>query len=132
MGLDEPHLASTENVLRVHHPKHLERLGKSVDFDSDTPYYPEIETHARRAAGAAIGSVDLALSGRKGFALIRPPGHHATPTRAMRFCYLNSIAIAASYALGMLGARIAEHVERVVFAPDSGEKLVQLLKAFLG
>jgi hypothetical protein len=63
----KPRLASTEDVVRVHHPKHLERLGKAVDFDSDTPYYPEIETHARRAAGAAIGSVDLALSGRKGF-----------------------------------------------------------------
>jgi acetoin utilization deacetylase AcuC-like enzyme len=103
----KPRLASTEDVLRVHHPKHLERLGKPVDFDSDTPYYPEIETHARRAAGAAIDSVDLALSGRKGFSLMRPPGHHATPTRAMGFCYLNSIAVAAHYALATGCERVA-------------------------
>jgi hypothetical protein len=38
-----------------------------VDFDADTPYYPEIEDHARSAAGAAIATVDLALSWMKGF-----------------------------------------------------------------
>src|SRR5271166_4634756 len=88
----KPRLATEEEVLRVHRPNHLERLRRPIDFDADTPYYPGIEEHARRAAGAAIGSVDLALRGRKGFSLMRPPGHHATPTRAMGFCYLNSIA----------------------------------------
>jgi acetoin utilization deacetylase AcuC-like enzyme len=94
-----PRLASEEEILRVHHPKHLERLRRPIDFDADTPYYPGIEEHALRAAGAAIGSVDLALRGEKGFSLMRPPGHHSTSTRAMGFCYLNSIAIAAYYAL---------------------------------
>ena len=64
-------------------------------------YYTRIEEHARRAAGAAIGAVDLALRGEKAFALMRPPGHHATSTEAMGFCYLNSIAIAAHYALAI-------------------------------
>ena len=95
----KPRLATEQEVLRVHRPTHLERLRQPFDFDDDTPYYPEIEEHARRAAGAAIGSVDLALRGKKGFSLMRPPGHHATSTRAMGFCYLNSIAIAAYYAL---------------------------------
>ncbi len=103
----KPRLAMEGEVLRVHHPKHLERLRKAVDFDADTPYYPGIEEHARRAAGAAIGSVDLALGGRKGFSLIRPPGHHATPTKAMGFCYLNSIAIAAHHALATGCERVA-------------------------
>jgi acetoin utilization deacetylase AcuC-like enzyme len=103
----KPRLATEDEVLRVHHRKHLERLRKPVDFDDDTPYYPGIEEHARRAAGAAIGSVDLALRGRKGFSLIRPPGHHATSTRAMGFCYLNSIAIAAYYALAIDCERVA-------------------------
>src|SRR6478672_4871213 len=58
-----PRLASREEVLRVHHPKHLERLREALDFDGDTPYYPGIEEHALRAAGAAIGAVDLALRG---------------------------------------------------------------------
>jgi acetoin utilization deacetylase AcuC-like enzyme len=102
-----PRLASEEEVLRVHHPKHLERLRQPVDFDADTPYYPRIEEHAVRAAGAAIGSVDLALRGHQGFSLMRPPGHHATPTRAMGFCYLNSIAIAAYHALEAGCERVA-------------------------
>ena len=59
----KPRLASEEEVLRAHCPKHLERLRQPVDFDADTPYYPGIEEHARRAAGAAIGAVDLALVG---------------------------------------------------------------------
>src|ERR1700731_356367 len=95
----EPRLASEQEILRVHHPKHLERLRQPVDFDADTPYYPGIDAHARRAAGAAIESVDLALRGQKGFSLMRPPGHHASSNRAMGFCYLNSIAIAAYHAL---------------------------------
>src|ERR1700760_3165303 len=36
-----PRLPSQEEVLQAHHPKHLERLRKPVDFDSDTPFYPE-------------------------------------------------------------------------------------------
>jgi len=95
----KPRLATEQEVLQVHRPYHLERLRRPIDFDSDTPYYPGIEDHARRAAGAAIGSVDVALAGKKAFSLMRPPGHHATSTRAMGFCYLNSIAIAADYAL---------------------------------
>jgi acetoin utilization deacetylase AcuC-like enzyme len=95
----KPRLATEEEVFRAHRPKHLERLRQPLDFDADTPYYPSIEEHARRAAGAAIGAVDMALRGKKAFALMRPPGHHATSTEAMGFCYLNSIAIAAHYAL---------------------------------
>jgi acetoin utilization deacetylase AcuC-like enzyme len=95
----KPRLATEEEILRAHRPKLLERLRQPIDFDADTPYYPGIEEHARRAAGAAIGAVDMALRGKKAFALMRPPGHHATATEAMGFCYLNSIAIAAHYAL---------------------------------
>ena len=102
-----PRLASEEEVLRAHRPKHLERLRQPVDFDADTPYHLDIEEHARRAAGAAIDAVDLALHGKKAFALMRPPGHHATSTEAMGFCYLNSIAIAAHYALAIGCERVA-------------------------
>jgi acetoin utilization deacetylase AcuC-like enzyme len=102
-----PRLASEEEILRAHHPKHLSRLRQPVDFDSDTPYYPGIDLYARRAAGAAIESVDLALRGQNGFALMRPPGHHATASRAMGFCYLNSVAIAAHHALEAGCERVA-------------------------
>src|SRR5262244_1760354 len=63
----KPRLATEEEVFRAHRPKHLERLRQPLDFDADTPYYPGIEEHARRAAGAAIGAVDLALRGKKAF-----------------------------------------------------------------
>ncbi|MBV8176760.1 MAG: histone deacetylase [Verrucomicrobia bacterium] len=97
----QPRLATEQEILRVHRPNHLERLRQPMDFDADTPYYPGIEDHARRSAGAALDAVDQALRGKKAFSLMRPPGHHATSTRAMGFCYLNSIAIAAHYALAI-------------------------------
>jgi acetoin utilization deacetylase AcuC-like enzyme len=103
----KPRLATVQEVLRAHRAEHLDRLRQPIDFDADTPYYPAIDEHARRAAGAAIGVVDIALSGREGFSLMRPPGHHATPTEAMGFCYLNSIAIAAEYALAIGCERVA-------------------------
>jgi acetoin utilization deacetylase AcuC-like enzyme len=91
--------ASEDSILRVHSREHLDRLARPVDFDPDTPYYDQILAHAQRAAGAAIQAVDCALEGDKAFGLMRPPGHHATRDRAMGFCYLNSIAIAAFHAL---------------------------------
>lgn len=102
-----PRQATADEVLRAHRPEHLERLRQAIDFDADTPYYPGIDEYARRAAGGAIVSVDLALSGRDSFSLMRPPGHHATPEKAMGFCYLNSIAIAALYALAIGCERVA-------------------------
>jgi acetoin utilization deacetylase AcuC-like enzyme len=102
-----PRPASEEEIVKAHSPKLLQRLRQPVDFDPDTPFYPGIEEHARLAAGAAIASVDLALCGQQGFSLMRPPGHHATSTRAMGFCYLNSIAIAAHHALDVGCERVA-------------------------
>jgi acetoin utilization deacetylase AcuC-like enzyme len=102
----KPGLAKVEEVTRVHPLEHLERLDRPIDFDADTPYLPNIREHALRAAGGAIDAADLAQQGRCAFSLMRPPGHHAYDRRAMGFCYLNSIAIAARHAL-------AQGVERV-------------------
>jgi acetoin utilization deacetylase AcuC-like enzyme len=82
-------------ILRAHTARHLEQLQKPYDFDADTPAYPDILEHARRSVGGALQALQSARAGEPAFSLMRPPGHHAMRERAMGFCYLNSIAIAA-------------------------------------
>jgi acetoin utilization deacetylase AcuC-like enzyme len=101
-----PEPAGEADVLAAHTPALLERIGHEPDLDADTPYFPGIRDHALRAAGAALASVQLARQGQRVFSLMRPPGHHATRTTAMGFCYLNSIAIAA-VATATAGAKVA-------------------------
>jgi acetoin utilization deacetylase AcuC-like enzyme len=102
-----PAAADDATLLLAHTPAHLKRLLRPVDFDADTPYFPGIGDHARRAVGAACQAATAALAGQKAFALMRPPGHHATAGQAMGFCYLNQIAIAALVAQQAGAARVA-------------------------
>ena len=101
-----PAAAPEETVLLAHPPTLLKRLGHGPDIDDDTPYFPGIREHALRSAGAALEAARLARAGEKAFSLMRPPGHHATRTQAMGFCYLNSIAITALFA-STAGAKVA-------------------------
>jgi acetoin utilization deacetylase AcuC-like enzyme len=106
----EPGNSASDEVLRLAHlPAHLARLSVARDFDGDTPYFPAIADHARRAVAAAIDAVRHAVEKKTpAFSLMRPPGHHATAGQAMGFCYLNQIAIASVYAQRLLGcARVA-------------------------
>jgi len=82
-------------ILQAHEPALIARLQHAPDLDADTPWFPGIRDHARRAVGAGLAAAAAALAGRKAFSLMRPPGHHCTRTQAMGFCYLNQIAIAA-------------------------------------
>jgi acetoin utilization deacetylase AcuC-like enzyme len=96
-----------EILLLAHTPAHLKRLTQPRDFDADTPFFPGIGDHARRAVAAAVEAARHALATRGRdpvFSLMRPPGHHATATQAMGFCYVNQIAIAAVFAQRELGA----------------------------
>jgi acetoin utilization deacetylase AcuC-like enzyme len=102
-----PIVADDKNLLLAHDQSHLARLGQATDFDLDTPYYPEIDQHARRAAGGALLAVKSARDGEPAFSLLRPPGHHAKRAQAMGFCYLNSIAIAALNAVNDGCERVA-------------------------
>lgn len=102
-----PAKSVTDDILRLAHtPAHLKRLTQARDFDADTPYFPGIADHARRAVAAALEAAEHALTQRTPvFSLMRPPGHHATISQAMGFCYLNQIAIAALAAQMQFGAR---------------------------
>jgi acetoin utilization deacetylase AcuC-like enzyme len=96
--------ATREELARAHAPEHiahLERLaGQYAGLDPDTIMSPGSFAAARRAAGAAVTLVDALIRKEveSGFALVRPPGHHAERDRAMGFCLFNNIAIAAEHA----------------------------------
>ena len=94
-------------IRRAHSARHLARLEERLDFDADTPSYPDLAQHARRSVGAALAALKLARGGETVFSLMRPPGHHATRDQAMGFCYLNSVAIAALEALATGVQRVA-------------------------
>ncbi|MBK5111275.1 MAG: histone deacetylase [Thermoleophilia bacterium] len=108
LAVIESRQAEPDDILRVHGQGHLELIESRAAagpgwIDGDTPISPGSYEVALKAAGAAMAGVDSMLgdpgSGPDSlFALIRPPGHHATPDRAMGFCLFNNAAVAARYA----------------------------------
>lgn len=99
--------ADRADVLQCHEEGYLETLERRVGWgpaviDPAPTYVTRASFDAAlRAAGASLGLVDEVLSGRStaGLGLVRPPGHHAVPERAMGFCLFNNTALAARHAL---------------------------------
>jgi acetoin utilization deacetylase AcuC-like enzyme len=83
----------------------LSTRGRSYAFDLDTPTSEESVDAALLAAGGTLALVEEVVAGRldNGFALVRPPGHHAEPGRCMGFCIFNNVALAARHAVKKLG-----------------------------
>lgn len=100
----EPRPADEEEAAAVHERRYLDLLksteGKSAFvFDPDTSASPATWRTALLAAGGLLQAVDMIVDGRlrNAFAAVRPPGHHAEPARAMGFCFINNVAVAAEH-----------------------------------
>ena len=108
-----PRSATREQLLRVHDADYLRRIsettGRAVRLDPDTFTSPESHEIALIAAGAAVDAVERVMRGshHAALALVRPPGHHAERDRAMGFCLLNNVAVAAAHARAAGAARVA-------------------------
>lgn len=114
-GTRLPTRAATEAELgAVHSGGYIDDLvsmvpGRAGWLDPDTYFSPATWNAALAAAGAVIDLTGVVLSGRfqSGIAVIRPPGHHAEADRAMGFCLINNVAVAAAHARAAGAARVA-------------------------
>lgn len=107
----EPLPVSPAVLEAIHTPAYLARLqaavrrGERLDHDTyTTPVSWEVAL-AGAGGGLAVARAVWRGEARRGFALTRPPGHHATRSQGMGFCLLNSIALAAEGLLQEDGAR---------------------------
>lgn len=94
-----------ETLSLAHLPPVVERVRRLAEaggghLDADTVVSPASYRVGLAAAGAACAAVDAVLTGTEHTALclVRPPGHHATPTHSMGFCLFNNVALAARHA----------------------------------
>jgi acetoin utilization deacetylase AcuC-like enzyme len=118
----EAPLASLADLALAHDTAYLDRLrgltlrlqedalagGSShASLDPDTALNVHTWQALLRGAGAALAATDAVLAGelRNAFCAVRPPGHHAERDRAMGFCFVNHVALAARHALERHGLR---------------------------
>lgn len=105
-----PREATFDEIALVHTRQHICRIQEMALrgggwLDVDTLMSADSYDAALYAAGGVITGVDKVMTGELNsvFALVRPPGHHATREQAMGFCLFNNVAIGARYALNKYG-----------------------------
>jgi acetoin utilization deacetylase AcuC-like enzyme len=121
---EEAPRAELSQIERLHPKAYVEMIQAEIPkqhhkwLDPDTVVSPGSWEAVLRATGAAIHAVDQVAGGEvdNAFCAIRPPGHHAEPSRAMGFCLFNSVAVAALHARAAFTDRILPALD--AFAPD--------------
>jgi acetoin utilization deacetylase AcuC-like enzyme len=106
LTLIEPRPATIDEIALVHRREYIKEIEEMAQrgggwLDPDTVMSAGSYEAALYAAGGLIRAVEVVMAGEvtSAFALVRPPGHHATSTQAKGFCLFNNIAIATEYAL---------------------------------
>lgn len=102
-----PRMATTEEIESLHSSFYINQLREHAlrsdpfSYDRDTYLMDETIPTAELAVGGCLELADKIMTEEinYGFALIRPPGHHAEPGRGMGFCVFNNIALTAEYLL---------------------------------
>lgn len=102
----KPRPATREELEWIHAPAYIDQVAKTAGkpyyrLDMDTSTCAKSYETALLAVGGLLELIRAVMEGglKNGFALIRPPGHHAERDRAMGFCLFNNVAIGAKYAM---------------------------------
>ncbi|MEO8123313.1 MAG: histone deacetylase family protein [Burkholderiales bacterium] len=134
--LREAPLVDIEALARAHESRYVSELEELLEqislgtesryIDPDTVACPGTWRAALRAAGAAVAATDAVIAGEveNAFCAIRPPGHHATRSQAMGFCFFNNVAVAARHALVKHGLKRVAIVDFDVHHGNGTEDIV--------